>query len=455
MSSATLRRLQAPALLAVSLAAPTFVLGIWMIKLYPYHPGVLAFAGSLIAAPGGMVLENLRGIPSGAIWAIAMLVQVFAIFVPLAAYRMVRRESAEAPATGKSVMARIVMLFLNALAFIPLAGYLREFSAPLAEPTRLVSSDFKTAKAGLPKGIVTDFDELAFARGKLYVASAIGLIEVESKRVSAIYQWHRNSRIDDVWSGPGGRSLWVRHQHSGALSELSDAGWKNVSLPTPSRGYTRGDFMSGFKAAASDEGFWLAGASTVWKWRPASRDWQVVALPPMDEFANVGVYSAGKSPLVLEGSSGFFNSCGHKIHSTATDGSWNTELLDPFCADKLAVADKAIYFPGNNGELLVHKNGETTTIAAPGRIDAMIATHAGDLIASIEERGVFVYNGAWRKLFDSPYPQNLGKKFSHIAADGSSIALSITRYPENDAQQRFSGLWVWDGSTVVQVTVPD
>jgi hypothetical protein len=451
------RRLARVAVVALGLALPVTVLGMWLIHLFPYHPGFLAMLGWFIAMPAGLVASALDAIaPYYLAWAIGLVAQGAVIFVVLALVTLVRRNRAfkPGPVPRKGIATALLVLANVGLAFV-LVDYLKELRPPLDAPARLVPGKLAAAKRELPQGVSVDFNDLVFARGKLFVASSLGLIEVEGAKVVAVNRWHTQSRIDRVWSGPKGESIWVQHAVSSDLGRLDASGWKSFVLPTPKRGYTRGDMLSGFGMAATGNDLWLSGGSTLWRWNEERSAWETVPLPGTSSgYASVRVHAGAGQPIVKLGGDELFSSDKGSLLLTRTpDGKWVETKLVECCAEDFTAIGGDIYFRTKKGELVSVANGVAQAISTPGRVDALVVSN-GQLIASIADTGIFVLAKGWKKVFDVPYASGAAHSWVHLAAHDGVIALSVAQSNE-DWKERVNGLWVSSGGKLVKVEVPD
>lgn len=456
MSETLQRRLMGSATLAAGFAIPAVVVGFWLMRLFPYHPGMTAAVGWVILVPAGLVASLLHGFPFTVAWIFGVLAEAITIFVFLGAWVFLRRKRARKPYSLKRRIALLSLVPINLLLAYVLAGYLDEMRPPLAVPTKLVPGAIKSAKEKLPRGMPVDFDYVTFARGKLYVASVIGLIEVDGTKLSAVYRWHTESRVDGVWSGPKGQSLWLQQAVSSDLSVLDDQGWRNVTLPTPERGYTRGDMLNGIKIAANDNDLWLSGGSMLWKWVVSRAVWEPVSLHGMrSEYESVEVYGSAGGPLVVKGANQMFgNADGVALLKPSADGSWTEIKLTECCVKDLTIVGDRTYFRSKKGALFYVSGEKLEAISAPGRVEA-ISADRGKLIASIADVGIFSFDGDWKKLFDAPYPSGTEESWAHLAAHDGAIALSITQLSSSTSKVRKDGLWVSDGQKMVKVEVPD
>lgn len=431
-------------------------IGLWLLKLFPYHPGATAVVGWIIALPAGMVASLLQNASFPIPWILGVSAEAVSIFLLLSVWVFFTRNRTAKPYSARRRAAILSLLPVNFFFGFVLLGYLNDIRPPLASPTKLTPGHIQSAKAKLPGGVAVDFDLLAFARGRLYVASNIGLIEVEGTQVTAVYQWHSHSRIDGVWSGPKGQSLWLQHAVTSDLSILDDQGWRNISLPTPERGYTRGDMLSGIKIATTESDVWLSGGSSVWKWGQQQALWNPVPLPGMkSNYETVEVYGSSNVPLVVKGANQMFGSNeGVALLTASTKTNWTETKIDECCVkDLTTIADRS-YFRGTKGTLARISDGRVEAVAAPGRVEA-ISADTGKLIVSVADVGIFSFDGEWKKLFDAPYPHGVEESWVHLAARDGVIALSVVQSSSSTETIRRDGLWVSDGQKMVKVTVPE
>ena len=457
MSGNVRSRLVRSALLSLGLAIPAVVLGLWLMRLFPYHPGLTYLVGWFVALPAGGVASALESLPFAIAWAVGLLAQAMAVFVVLSAWVAITRNR-EARPRSRRRRAATVLAFLIANVFLTIAllGYLEEIRPPRATPARFVPGEFAALKSKLPEDRPVDFGHVAFARGKLFVASNVGLIEVDGSKVTAIYRWHAISRIDAVWAGPGGQSLWVQHAVTNDLSRLDDAGWRNVALPTPERGYTRGDMLRGFNLATAGADLWLSGGSSLWQWKPDKASWETVPVPDMKSgFESLEVYGSAQQPLLVRGANELFGSeTGAVLLRRDDAGGWSETQLPGCCVKDLTALADAIYFRGKKGSLIRIAGEKPETITAPGRVEAIGAAN-GQLIVSVSGVGVFSFAGAWKRIFDAPIARSTDESWAHLATHGDVVAISIDSLSKSKQDPASAGLWISVGPQLVRIEVPD
>jgi hypothetical protein len=460
---------------SILLAMPVSTVGFALMKLAYPHGGFVGLFGWLLTLPfslGHFLLAKLFAVPKSIFWEVGFVFEACGIFLAFRAIAALRRRMTKRTREPKPVgMARYVvfaavLLVFNFFAGRELEGLAADFEDFPDVPTKFVPGQIKQAKNDLlPDGKI-DFVQMAFARGKLYVASMIGVIEIEGTTVSAIYRWHKHvPRIDNVWAGPGRSSLWIMHRMNDALTLLDDAGWHNMELPVPKDGYySRGDMMHGFRSAATDTGFWMAGGPYLWSWEGKPAAWVQVPLPAIDNRGIVfGLHSGHKRPVVAQGEDSFFDECkGVVLLQRAPDRSWAEVRLSETCVKDLTGSDTVSYFRNKKGDLFRFQNGKEEKLEAPGKVVAMTMASESSLLAAIEDAGIFRFDGKWTKLFDYPFAKDIGEQFIKLAAHDGRIALATSRSshmkPGRSDQWVETGadaLWVSDGERLVKIEVPD
>jgi hypothetical protein len=440
-------------ILALGLALPVAALGLWLVNLFPYHPGFLAIIGWIILLPIGTVIGSLQGLSYVLSSSIGLLAEATVIFLFLATWVMITRKQNVKQYSSRRRLGTIsALVVVNILVIPSLISHFEEMRPPLETPEVMLPGEIIGEK-DKTRSKTVDFGKIAFARGRLFIASGIGLIEVEGSEVSAVYRWHVNSRIDGVWKGPYGQSLWIQQRVTNNLSTLDEKGWKNIELPVPQRGYTRGDMLQGINIAASGSDSWLSGGSSLWKWDTSKSVWENFQIPGMESvYESVKVYGAKGQPLVARGANGMFDSKkSAALLKRTKDGKWVEALVDECCFKDLTEVGDKLYFRNKKGELISISNGKTEVISAPGRVEA-ITTDGEQLILSINDIGIFSFNGEWKKLFNNHYSFGSVDQRVYLSAHDGRIAVSISKY--SDTLSRY-GLWVSVGNELVKVEVPD
>lgn len=142
-------------------------------------------------------------------------------------------------------------------------------------PRVLPATGLSSLIKGLPSSAHFSFSGLAFFKGKLYVGSNLGLVEIVNGVPSQLYQ---SQSSDDVLSGPwldkADRLLWAVDDHTGELLRFDGNTWFRMPKPTPAKGYySRGDVLEGIRLLGNDQGFWMATGGTAWRWDALESKW--------------------------------------------------------------------------------------------------------------------------------------------------------------------------------------
>lgn len=457
MATGIQQRLAFSAILAIGLALPLVVVGLWLIRLFPYHPGILAVVGWAITLPAVVVASALREFHYAISWILGLVVEGVVIFALLSGWVFVTRKRKFEPRSASRRTHGLAALFLAnlALAYV-LVGYLEEIRPPLSTPEKLGTSEFGSIRRKLLIGTPIDFGPLVFARGKLFVASNAGLIQVEGTKPTGVYRWHVHSRIDGVWGGPKGQSIWIQQAVSSNLATLDDSGWRSVDLPVPERGYTRGDMLAGIRIASNDENIWMSGGSALWKWRADQSRWIPVPVPGLrSSYEGIEVHGTKGAPIILRGANQMFGSGdGAALLEGTADDRWVETKLPDCCVKDLTTIGESIFYRNKNGELVRVSKGKAELVPSPGRIEAICADN-GQLVVSVADVGVFAFGSKWTKLFDPPYPLGEKDAWVHIAAHDGVIALSFTPSSTSSGAVRGNALWVSEGEKLIKVELLD
>jgi len=448
-------RLLIMVVMAVGLAIPLTVLGFWLLNLFPFHPGVIAMIGWIIIYPIGVVIRSFSESSYILASSLGLIAEAVALFLILAAWVfLTKNKEVESPSRNKKIGVISFLVVLNILLVPALVGYFKEMRPPLEIPEKILPGKIKTMTSNFIGKTTVDYGQLAFARGKLYVASNIGLIELEGTKVTAVYRWHVHSRIDGVWSGPRSQSLWLQQAVSNSLSTFDDSGWRNIELPKSDRGFTRGDMLRGFNITPVGDDLWFSGGPNAWKWNAKNTTWELFTVPgKRTSYEPVQVYAVSGNLVIIRGANELFGSKANAVlmERTAED-NWNETELQECCVKNLTPIGTDIYFRNKSKELIKISNGKKEIIPSPGKIEALTSMGSDKLIASISDDGVYEYKNKWVKLFDAPYPTGVGDRSVHITANDESIALAVSYYA---GDKNNNGLWVFSGSKLVKVVLPD
>ena len=329
---------------------------------------------------------------------------------------------------------------------------------PPAELVRLIRSQAYESRLSI--------DGLAFADSTLYVATNIGLLEVRDHAVAAIDQWPSDENVvSGPWADAARRQLWVLRVRDNTFRLREGASWRAVPPPSPEGGYTRGDVLEGFRAAADSAAFRLVGAGHVWRWADSS--WVAEPNPPVTGSDGVvGAAFVGGRALVMTSSGGCgYLSCTNRAF-WREGADWGPALAVAVSeiAEVIVATDGAsekVYMRGTDGGLLRADRDSLVRVSTPGPCEAIARGSGGRLLASFRDAGIFTADGqGWRKRFDDPTRGAPGKQRAYIAEFSGVVALATTTVPNlkpgtNDEwfESGTLGLWISDSTGLRRVSL--
>lgn len=330
------------------------------------------------------------------------------------------------------------------------------------EPEAIPPKAAPKAISALPSYTRFGYSGLAYFKGRLYASSNIGLLEFRDRKLVALYQWQKHDPVvEGPWGDPAHDSLWIQHANTGTLTRLDGRGWHNVPLPVPERGYyTRGDVLAGFRGIGSPQRFWLIDGGYVWRWGANSGDWTSEPAPPAPRFSKtVGVapLPAGLLYIVREGVA-VLPPAPFAVYTWS--GDWKRLTLGTFSFAQVVTIGDAVYVRTEEGDLLHVSPLSMEEVETPGLCKAIAMTSDGRLLASFYNKGIFVFDKTWVRLFASPYPSGEDKYLAYLAEYEGQVAYATKSVPQLidplGSTFNFVGtdaLWISKGETLEQVTL--
>jgi len=319
-----------------------------------------------------------------------------------------------------------------------------------ADPKTKPPTEIGKLIASLPDYAQFSLTGVAFYGGRLYVATNIGLIELQGTTLRSLHKWYSD---DDVVEGPWvdktSKSLWIQRVHDGALLRLDETGWHRIALPAPPNGYySRGDVLEGFRGVSDAGGFRLIGGGYVWVWNPPDH-WILETSPPAPEFgAPVGVgFLHGREIRVMRFGICPVRPCDYAFYWRDRDG-WSASRKLPVgeVRQVLGTAD-GIFARGDKGELVRLDDNGAVVLETPGKCEAIARTSADKLMASFFGAGIFTFSQErWAKALDYPYGSSEGEHWAHLAEENGVVAYATT--PMHSGS---TALWVSESGEWVRI----
>jgi hypothetical protein len=232
-------------------------------------------------------------------------------------------------------------------------------------PAVLPATKLSAMIKALPDYTNFAYSGLAFYKGKLYVATNLGLLELEQGRAVSLYRFQkRYSVVSGPWLDEANQLLWVMDEETRELLNYNGSVWHRVGLAKPPKGYySRGDALEGVRPIGNKDAFWLASGGGVWRWDPANDRWTIPPMPTLDsQYADaiIGVLPLDSKLLFIVRHEvlSFLVKDGQDFASdtiVTDDGGWHTVANETglkFFADSWAVTDQGGYLCTRNGLLL-------------------------------------------------------------------------------------------------------
>ena len=299
----------------------------------------------------------------------------------------------------------------------------------------------------IPDYITFGFWGLTFYKDNLFAVSNVGLFEFRDRQIFKLYKWFNE---DNVVSGPwvdiSNQSLWIMRDHDGELIYLDDNGWHFANTPKSPKGYfSRGDILSGFECVSTSTGFWLVGGGYAWLWESDNQKWKLEPIPPAQKYSGIvslAPTTYGLIYIVREGVGSFINKNEYSAYIQNGD-TWNHTTLGEFIfADALNI-EGTIYISSEAGELMKLENMLIQKLETPGKCQAITKTTDNKLLAVFKDKGIFILNDKWDKLFNYPCESIKGTQWVYLAENKGEIALSII-LPTNPSfgRRHKSALWI-------------
>jgi hypothetical protein len=345
-------------------------------------------------------------------------------------------------------------------------------------PSVLPAGKLTTLVKALPEYAKFGYSGMAFYKGRLYVATNVGLLEIEQGRAVSLYQFQKDdSVVSGPWFDEANQLLWVVDEHTLELLNFNGDVWHRVALPQPPKGYyTRGDALEGVRPIGNANGFWMQSGGGVWRWDSTENHWSAVPLPTLDPpnaDAIIGVLPVGSKLLfvVRHQVLSFLVKDGEDFKSdtiVANEGGWHTVASDgglKFFADDWVAADESGYVCTRSGQLLKVSSIAITKLDAAGECETLARSASGTLLASFRRAGIYEYATSWRRLAANPYPSGTGDYWAHLSGTGTELGFAITAKPvvdktrSSDAGMKFTAnaptsLWFSEGAEFRPVEVP-
>lgn len=365
------------------------------------------------------------------------------------------------------------------LCALPVGFAVSRAQAPHSSPPSVLPAAKLTALIkALPEYAEFGYSGMAFYKGRLYVGTNVGLIEIEEGRAVNLYQFQKDdSVVSGPWLDEANRLLWLLDEHTRELLNFNGTIWHRVALPQPPKGYySRGDALEGIRAIGNANGFWLQSGGGVWRWDSTENRWTVIPVPTLEsQFADaiIGVMPLGAKPLFIVRHQvlSFLVKADEDFTSdtiVTDDGGWHAVTNDSglkFFADDWVTANQSGYVCTRKGELLKVTPQAITRLDSPGECEALARGESDALLASIRRTGIYEFTRSWQLRAPHPYPSGTGDYWAHLSGSGAELAFAIDGKPIVDKSRSFgtdmkfiqnapTALWFSRGAEFRAVEIP-
>ena len=311
---------------------------------------------------------------------------------------------------------------------------------------------------------------LAFFKGKLYVASNVGLLEIDNDFLSKTYKWKESSgeapRVD-LANG----QIWVQIADNFAVFDGNV--WRAVSGPTPQKGYfTRGEILEGFHDVSTPDSFWLTGAGCAWCWNVERRNWEEkLNLPTFKNGNRLGkvwrLFFVENKPLIVvryepgwlihgrerlktrvHGDRIATNLISDKVYYY--DNRWievSNAVTTPIYIEQAVSAGKRAFMRSDEDEIYQVDPLGISKLTVPGKCKALTITGSNNLLASFRDLGVYELTSDWKLRFKVSCTQTNMDDHVYLAEDHGKIAIVYDNF-------QTSGLWIFNGAELKRFEFP-
>jgi hypothetical protein len=302
---------------------------------------------------------------------------------------------------------------------------------------------------------------MAFFQTKLFAATTVGVLEVESEKVRTRHPSDGKRRMEGPWVDHASNAMFVSYPLPERVMRLDKSGdWRAVDLPTPSSGnYSRQDVLKGFRCVETPTGITYVGGGQAWRWDDPGAKW-VPEKAPSRDYGKVVDLATFMGRRYLAISKGFKFSITPDDSTqegpvvsiyTKDENRWRKlpnkagEWLDRI--DRMVSADDLALILLTDGSLLRLTADEVSRLDSPGVCETLVRTSGGQILASFLNKGVYAFAGGWELKLPCPYASDVGSHDCSLAEAGGTVALSISSDapspPGNGAGGKIAPTRIW------------
>jgi hypothetical protein len=363
---------------------------------------------------------------------------------------------------------RVYLLPLGVIAVFAGALYLPSWlDRPNSGPPQVIpGTNVQALIDGFPENPHFGYAGLGYFKSKLYVATNVGLAEIENGEVVRLFRFQKKySVVSGPWIDRVNQILWVLDEQTFELLSFDGNKWKRLPMPHPQKGYfTRGEALEGVRAVSGHADFAFTAGESAWRWVAQNGTWAALSAPPAETggySAIVGILPMGSNIFLVRHESlpFLFKDRQNFQSDTAviSNGSWS-EIPNHtglhFFADEWAVAGDFGYICTQRGELLRVSVDEISLVHGLGQCESLTVTDAGNLLVSFRKLGIYELASNWEQRAAPPYPSGAGDYWTHIAAHGDEIAYSIEGKPAGITSKAPTHLWLIKDGKDPQLLLP-
>lgn len=339
---------------------------------------------------------------------------------------------------------RVYLLPLGVIIVIAGVLYLPSwFDRPNSGPPQVIpGADVQALIDSFPDNPHFGYAGLGYFKGKLYVATNVGLAEIANGEVVRLFRFqNKYSVVSGPWIDRINQILWVLDDQTFELLSFDGSGWKRLPMPRPQQGYfTRGEVLEGVRAVSGPIDFAFSAGDNAWKWNSQKHAWVALSTPPAEAgggySAVVGILPMRSNIFLVRHESLPFLITDQQNFQSDTAVIWNgtwSEIPNHtglhFFADEWTVADAFAYICTQRGELLRVSIDDISLVHGLGQCESLAVTDAGNLLVSFRKMGIYDLTSNWKQRAAPLYPSDAGEYWTHIAAQGDEIAYSIEGKP--------------------------
>ncbi len=353
----------------------------------------------------------------------------------------------------------VVLITLNLL-WISFSGSVCIASS--TNPKTIPQQQIKQIIDRLPDYARFSISGMRFFNKKLYVATNIGLLELETEISIRLFRWLENDAVvEGPWLDSAHKLLWFWLPATNNLIHFNGTDWIDGKLPQ--NGYTRGDILKGFRGSSNKHDFWLEGANRTWRWDNKNNSWieetriptdgSLVRILPMQQRI---LFVQRHETLDFLVKSSTFKSDNIQYFTDKWLEIPNSSGKN-FLTEQAISSNDVAYIRTRNGEILRVTASEVSALNTPGFCEAITFTSTGSLLASIRNFGIYEYSGKWLRRFEYPLQEN-DEHWAYLAEANGQVAFATSSMSKLTKDYKpthigTTGIWLSSGNKLQRVKI--